>query len=144
MRWSGNYYHGEMAPLLILDCFEILRHNFLVDRAIDQSVVLSSTKEDHLILRRVFRSWNVEFGRSFCATCRPKVCDSPSGKKEFNRIGTLIKCASNLCYFKTSHLIHFAYLALWIIPTRLTLKVLGFSPGHTNFLFLKFFLFIYF
>ena len=45
-----------MALLLILDCFEILRHNFLVDQAIDQSVVLSSTKEDHLILRRVFRS----------------------------------------------------------------------------------------
>ena len=44
-----------MALLLILDCFEILRHNFLVDQAIDQSVVLSSTKEDHLILRRVFR-----------------------------------------------------------------------------------------
>ena len=56
LRWSGNYYHGEMAPLLILDCFEILRHNFLVDRVIGQSVVLSSTKEDHLILRRVFRS----------------------------------------------------------------------------------------
>ena len=27
--------------------------------------------------------------------------------KEFNRIGTLIKCASNLFYFKTSHLVHF-------------------------------------
>ena len=37
--------------------------------------------------------------------------------KEFNRIGTLIKCASNLFYFKTSHLVHFAYLALWIIYT---------------------------
>ena len=55
--------------------------------------------------------------------------------KEFNRIGTLIKCASNLFYFKTSHLIHFAYLALWIIPTCLTLKALSLSPGHTNFLF---------
>ena len=62
--------------------------------------------------------------------------------KEFNRLGTLIKCASNLFYFKTSRLVHFAHLALWIIPTRLTLKVLGFSPGHTNFLF--FYLFIYF
>ena len=62
-------------------------------------------------------------------------------RNEFNRIGTLIKCASNLFYFKTSHLVHFAYLALWIIPTRLTLKVLGFSPGHINFLF--FYLFIF-
>ena len=40
-----------------------------------------------------------------------------AGDKEFNRIGTLIKCASNLFYFKTSHLVHFAYLALWIIYT---------------------------
>ena len=39
--------------------------------------------------------------------------------KEFNRLGTLIKCASNLFYLKTSHLVHFAYLALWIIPTCL-------------------------
>ena len=63
--------------------------------------------------------------------------------KEFNRIGTLIKCASNLFYFKTSHLVHFAYLALWIIPTRLTLKVLGLSPGNINFLFVFFFLFFF-
>ena len=63
--------------------------------------------------------------------------------KEFNRIGTLIKCASNLFYFKTSHLVHFAYLALWIIPTRLTLKVLGLSPGHINF-YLSFFLSCFF
>ena len=40
-----------------------------------------------------------------------------AGDKKFNRIGTLIKCASNLFYFKTSHLVHFAYLALWIIYT---------------------------
>ena len=64
--------------------------------------------------------------------------------KEFNRIGTLIKCASNLFYFKTSHLVHFAYLALWIIPTRLTLKVLGLSPGNINFLFVFFFSFFKF
>ena len=64
--------------------------------------------------------------------------------KEFNRIGTLIKCASNLFYFKTSHLVHFAYLALWIIPTPLTLKVLGLSPGDINFLFVFFFLFFFF
>ena len=63
--------------------------------------------------------------------------------KEFNRIGTLIKCASNLFYFKTSHLVHFAYLALWIIPTRLTLKVLGLSPGHINF-YLSFFVLFFF
>ena len=67
-----------------------------------------------------------------------------AGDKEFNRIGTLIKCASNLFYFKTSHLVHFAYLALWIIPTRLTLKVLGLSPGNINFLFVIFFLFFFF
>ena len=59
-------------------------------------------------------------------------------RNEFNRIGTLIKYASNLFYFKTSHLVHFAYLALWIIPTRPTLKVLGLSPGHINF-YLSFF-----
>ena len=59
-------------------------------------------------------------------------------RNEFNRIGTLIKCASNLFYFKTSHLVHFAYLTLWIIPTRLTLKVLGLSPGDINF-YLPFF-----
>ena len=64
--------------------------------------------------------------------------------KEFNRIGTLIRCASNLFYFKTSHLVHFAYLALWIIPTCLTLKVLGFSPGNINFLFVFFCLFFFF
>ena len=62
---------------------------------------------------------------------------------EFNRIGTLIKCASNLFYFKTSHLVHFAYLALWIIPTRLTLKVLDLSPGHIKFYLSFFFLFFF-
>ena len=30
--------------------------------------------------------------------------------KEFNRLGTLIKCASNLFYLKTSYLVHFAYI----------------------------------
>ena len=66
-----------------------------------------------------------------------------AGDREFNRVGTLIKCASNLFYFKTSHLVHFAYLALWIIPTPLTLKVLGLSPGNINFLFVFFFLFFF-
>ena len=61
--------------------------------------------------------------------------------KEFNRIGTLTKCASNLFYFKTSHLIHFAHLALWIIPTHLTLKVFRFQPWPHQLLI---FLFIYF
>ena len=69
--------------------------------------------------------------------------DGLGTRNEFNRIGTLIKCASNLFYFKTSHLVHFAYLALWIIPTRLTLKVLDLSPGHINF-YLSFFVLFFF
>ena len=60
-------------------------------------------------------------------------------RNEFNGIGTLIKYASNLFYFETSHLVHFAFLALWIIPTHLTLKVLGLSPGHINFYLFFFF-----
>ena len=64
--------------------------------------------------------------------------------KEFNRTGTLIKCASNLFDFKTSHLVHFAYLALWIIPTPLTLKVLGLGLGNINFLFVFFFFLFFF
>lgn len=42
-----------MTLRMNLGCFEILRHNYIVDRVIDQSVLLSLTVEDHLIPRRV-------------------------------------------------------------------------------------------